>query len=188
MREMTHFAAEWLRNPARMGAVAPSSAGLARTITDGLSRDSGPVVELGPGTGVFTERMFALGVQGAQLAAVEANHALAALLAERYPGVTIRQGDAARVRSLVPFDPGTVQTVICGLPLLSMPFAHVFRILRNSFDLLTANGEFRLFTYGPTCPVPHGIQERLGLRSEMHDFVVRNLPPATVYSLRREGR
>lgn len=188
MKEMTHFAVEWLRNPGRVGALAPSSAGLARTITDGVSGNSGPVVELGPGTGVFTERLLALGVPCARLAAVEASHAFVSLLAERYPDLTICHGDAAQVGALVPFETGTVRTVICGLPLLSMPLPWVFRIMRNSFDLLREDGEFRLFTYGPRCPVPAGIKERLGLRSDRHDFVALNMPPATVYTLRRKGR
>ncbi|WP_422377996.1 class I SAM-dependent methyltransferase [Roseibium sp.] len=187
MTKATHFAAEWLRNPKRVGAIAPSGADLARAITNGLSHDSGPVVELGPGTGSFTDRILACGVPACRLAAVEAGAGFADLLAKRHPEIALAHGDAARVRTLVPFTSGSVETVICGLPLLSMPLAQVFRIMHGSFNLLGEGGEFRLFTYGPKCPLPFRIKQRLGLRSDRQSFVPLNMPPATVYTLRRKG-
>ena len=78
MTKATHFAAEWLRNPKRVGAIAPSGADLAKAITTGLNHDSGPIVELGPGTGSFTDRILARGVPACRLAAVEAGAVLPA--------------------------------------------------------------------------------------------------------------
>jgi phosphatidylethanolamine/phosphatidyl-N-methylethanolamine N-methyltransferase len=181
------FGREWLRAPFAVGAVAPSGRALARAITTGLSDDSGPVLELGPGTGVFTTALLARGIPASRIAAVEASGGFATALARRLPGVTVIAGDAARVRHLSPFAPGEVGTVICGLPLLSMPQAKVLRIVAGSFAALRPTGEFRLFTYGATCPVPGRILERLGLAARRSAIIPFNMPPASVYVLRRAG-
>ncbi|VWD62192.1 phospholipid methyltransferase [Burkholderia contaminans] len=48
------FLRTWLRNPRRVGALAPSSPALAALITADIPRDGAAVIELGAGTGVFT--------------------------------------------------------------------------------------------------------------------------------------
>lgn len=179
------FGREWLRAPLRVGAIAPSGAALARAITRGLVAERGPVVELGPGTGAFTRKLLERGFAPSGVTAIEASAAFAAALASRYPAMMVCHGDATRVRSLASCADGSVSTVICGLPLLSMPQRAVYRIMRGSFDLLRDDGEFRLFTYGPTCPVPARILTRLDLNAERMAYVPTNIPPATVYRIRR---
>ncbi|WP_216073477.1 hypothetical protein, partial [Acinetobacter baumannii] len=41
----------WIANPSRVAAVAPSGEALARLMTEEISAETGPVIELGPGTG-----------------------------------------------------------------------------------------------------------------------------------------
>ena len=50
--DSVHFFRTWLSDPLRVGAVAPSGEALAYEMTRELNE--GPVLELGPGTGVFT--------------------------------------------------------------------------------------------------------------------------------------
>lgn len=182
------FRREWLRAPLRVGAVAPSSAALARAITEGLSAEGGPILELGPGTGVFTAAILARGVPPQRLAVIEASEGFASGLASLYGEVTVIHGNAACVRHLSPFGPGAAGAVICGLPLLSMPPAQVLRILAGSFSAMRPGGAFRLFTYGPRCPVPNAILARLGLSARRTAFVALNMPPASVYVLERRER
>lgn len=182
------FGREWLRAPLLVGAVAPSSAALARAMTAGMSAADGPVIELGPGTGVFTSALLECGILPGQIAAFEASERFAAALALRHPEVTVIGADAARVRHLTPFGPAGAATVICGLPLLSMPPAKVLRILAGCFAALRPGGAFRLFTYGSRCPVSEAVRERLGLVARRTAFVALNIPPASVYSLEREVR
>ena len=181
------FAAEWLRNPRQVGAIAPSAPGLADAITDGFGPESGPVIELGPGTGIFTERMIDRGVPASNIAAVEAGHGFASDLAQRFPGLHIKQGDAARLQRLVPFDAGSVASIICGIPLLCLPIWQVYRIMRESFTVLGEGCEFRLFTYGLKCPVQRSVKERLALQSTRQQFVALNVPPATIYAVRKRS-
>lgn len=180
------FGWEWLKAPRQVGALAPSSSGLSQAITDGLTEEHGPILELGPGTGVFTGAILARGVPPQRVAAIEASEGFANALADRYPGVKVILGDAARVRQLTPFGPAAAGTVVCGLPLLSMPPDKIMRVLAGGFASLRPGGSFRLFTYGPYCPVPADIRARLGLHARRTAFVALNMPPASVYILERK--
>jgi phospholipid N-methyltransferase len=42
---------------------------------------------------------------------------------------------------------------------------------------------FYQFTYGPRCPVPRPILDRLGLKAVRIGGTVRNIPPASVYRI-----
>ncbi len=181
------FGREWLKYPFQIGAVAPSSPALARAITEGLSASHGPVIELGPGTGVFTAALLARGIPGKRIAAIEASSGFAATLAEHYPEVTVICADAARVRHLSPFGT-TAGVVVCGLPLLSISPGKVFRILAGSFAALRPGGSFRLFSYSPRCPVPGLVLDRLGLVARRIAFVPLNIPPASVFVLKKRVR
>ena len=180
------FGREWLRAPLRVGAVAPSSAGLAAAMTRALTNASGPVVELGPGTGVFTASLLLRGIPSAQITAIEAGEGFVVALQRRFPEVAVIHGDAVRVRHVVPCGPGGAGVVICGLPLLSMPPAKVLRIVAGCMTILRLDGELRLFTYGFRCPIPASILSRLGLVAQRKAFVPLNMPPASVYAIQRK--
>lgn len=181
-----NFGREWMKAPLKVGAIAPSGRGLARAITKGLSATDGPVIELGPGTGVFTSALLARGIPDNRIAAIEASSGFASALANQFPDVTVICADAARIRHLNPF--GTaVNVVVCGLPLVSMPPGKVLRILAGSFAILRPAGSFRLFTYSLRCPVPRVTLDHLGLVARRVTYVPLNIPPASVYDLRREN-
>lgn len=182
------FGREWLRGPLSVGAVAPSSARLGNAITQGLTATCGPVIELGPGTGVFTAALLRRGIPAAQVAAIEASESFAAALALRFPQVAVMHCDAARVRHVTPFGLGAADQVICGLPLLSMPPAKVLRIVAGCMRVLKPDGELRLFTYGHRCPIPPAMLTRLGLAAQRRTFVPLNIPPASVYAVFRRER
>lgn len=154
-------------------------------MTRGLTATCEPVVELGPGTGVFTAALLQRGIPPAQVAVIEASESFAADLARRFRQVVVTHGDAARVRHLSPIGPGSANLVICGLPLLSMPPTKVLRIVAGCMTILKPKGELRLFTYGPRCPVPPAILVRLGLVTQRRAVVPLNIPPASVYAVFR---
>ncbi len=182
------FGREWLRSPLRVGAISPSSAALAQAITTGLTDTNGPVIELGPGTGVFTDAILGRGLPPGEVAVIEASSGFAAALAIRHPYVNIIVGDAARIRHLTPFGPAGAEAIVCGLPLLSMPPAKVLRILSGGLAALRSGGTFRLFTYGLRCPVSETMRVRLGNVARRTAFVAANMPPASVFTLERRER
>src|SRR5271165_3652579 len=79
------FYAAWMRDPLRTGAIAPSSRWLARLMTRSITPASAPILELGPGTGVFTRRVLTRGVAENQLTLVEYDRQFARVLERRFP-------------------------------------------------------------------------------------------------------
>ena len=96
------FIRSWIEKPLSTGAVMPSSKALARTMARYVDpASSGPVIELGPGTGPVTEALVAQGIDPARLVLVEFNPDFCRLLRTRYPAATVVQGDAYRLRRLL---------------------------------------------------------------------------------------
>ncbi len=71
--DFTVFLGEMMRRPNEVRAIAPSSAAVARKMTEGVERTTGPVVEIGPGTGSFTRAILDRGVAPERLTLVELN-------------------------------------------------------------------------------------------------------------------
>lgn len=183
--EMFGFFRAWLKNPLRVAAVAPSGRALASLITSEITRYTGPVIELGPGTGVFTRTLIARGVKQEDLALIEFGSDFAAALHFHYPRARTLQMDAARLRAVELFEGRPAGAVVSGLPLLSMSPRKVIAILTGAFNKLKPDGAFYQFTYGPLCPVPPSLLSRLGLEAEWIGGTLANLPPAAVYRIRR---
>jgi len=174
-----------IADPRRVAAIAPSSPALANAITAEITAISAPVIELGPGTGVFTRALLARGVPEDKLALVEYGRDFARMLRSRYPRAHVLRMDAARLRSVELFGGEGVGAVVSGLPLLSMPANEVIAILDGAFAHLRPDAAFYQFTYGPRCPVRRSILERLGLTAARIGGALANMPPASVYRILR---
>ncbi|MGF7149012.1 phospholipid N-methyltransferase [Sphingomonas zeicaulis] len=179
------FFRAWLRNPLGVAAIAPSGNVLAELITSRISPETGPVIELGPGTGVFTRALVARGVRQEDLALIEFEAHFAAALNLRYPHASTLRMDAARLHMVELFGGRQAGAVVSGLPLLSMPVRKVAAILAATFRKLTPEGAVYQFTYGPRCPVPPLVLDRLDLRAQRIGGTLANLPPASVYRIDR---
>ncbi|TNM59897.1 class I SAM-dependent methyltransferase [Aliirhizobium smilacinae] len=178
------FLRAWISAPLRVGAIVPSGSALARLITSGVPGCSGRVLELGPGTGVFTRALIDRGVLEENLALVEFDPDFARSLALRFPLAQVINSDAAALYRRHP-DLAIVQTVISGLPLLSFSQSKVVKILVGTFAHLEPGGAFYQFTYGRSCPVSRRILDRLHLKASLVGKTYSNLPPATVYKITR---
>ena len=172
----------------RVGAIAPSGPTLTRLMTRDIGRHSGLVVELGPGTGVFTRALLKQGVRENDLTLVECCQEFAVLLREKFPKARVLQMDAGRLHQHEPFLGGAVGAIVSGLPLLNMSPPSVLRILRGSFRWMRPSGAFYQFTYGPRCPVSKRYLERLGLSASCTGRALVNLPPASVYRIQKIAR
>ena len=179
------FFLSWLRDPMRVAAVAPSNESLARIMTSEIKADGSPVLELGPGTGVFTRALLARGVDEASLTLIEFGEEFIDALQSRFPRARVLQLDAAKLSRSGIFEGEPLGAVVSGLPLLSMSPRKIAAILAGSFGYLRSGGSFYQFTYGPRCPVPRQILDRLGLKATRVGGTLRNIPPASVYRIRR---
>lgn len=185
MRHVATFTREWVRAPLRTASVVPSSASLARAMVEGLDLHDTAVLELGPGTGAFTDHLVTMPAGPSRIYTIESNPAFADLMRTRFATVETFTVDACRMRSLLPCSPRSVKAVLCGLPLLPMSLSSVHRIMKSAFELIQDDGEFRCFTYGPRCPIPFAVHERLLIESARVRFCPANFPPASVYRVFR---
>lgn len=185
--DLQFFLRNWVADPLRVAAVAPSGAALARLITGEIDTRSAPLLELGPGTGVFTRAIIECGLDPAHLTLIELGAEFSALLRQRFPEVRVVHADASRIMPRTLFPNADAGAVISGLGLLSMPPRTVFAILGKAFECLRPGASFYQFTYGPRCPVPRPILDRLGLKASWIGGTLRNLPPASVYRISRRA-
>ncbi|MGY5790252.1 class I SAM-dependent methyltransferase len=156
-------------------------------ITREITPQTGHVIELGPGTGVFTTKMIERGVRPQHLTLVEYSQEFVERLKGRFPGARVLSMDAARLQDLK-FPPETsVGAVVSGLPLLTMPVGKVMEILEGPFRHLRPGGAFYQFTYMSKCPVPQSVLDHLDLNATQVDRTFRNLPPAAVAVCAQSG-
>ena len=146
---------------------------------------SGPVVELGGGTGVVTAALLAAGVDAPSLVVVERDPALHRLIARRFPSVRVLCGDATDlVELLAPLGLGPACAVVSSLPLLAMSRETQRRIIEAALAVMAPDAPIIQFTYGLFSPIDRGA---LGLDGEVADRVLINLPPARVWRYYRSG-
>ncbi|HWZ37493.1 MAG TPA: SAM-dependent methyltransferase [Bradyrhizobium sp.] len=179
------FLQAWMSAPQRVGAIAPSGSALAELITSEITAATGPILELGPGTGVFTYQLLKRGLRQQDLTLVEYGSDFMRLLQIRFPGARVLWMDASRLAAEHIFDGAPVGAIISGLPLLNMSTRKVISILGGAFSYVRPGGAFYQFTYGMRCPVPRPVLDRLGLKATLIDRTLRNMPPAAVYRLTR---
>ncbi len=181
------FLQAWLSNPVGTGSIAPSGNALADLITSEISPETGPVIELGPGTGVFTHAMIARGIREKDLTLVECGPDFAQLLDRRFPQARIIRTDADSLGEADLFQGAPVGAVVSGLPLLSMSLTKKVAILSGAFRYLRPGGALYQFTYGPFCPISAEILAWLGLQTVCIGRTIANLPPASAYRITRQA-
>jgi phosphatidylethanolamine/phosphatidyl-N-methylethanolamine N-methyltransferase len=188
MRETMLFLGQSFRRWRVTGAIAPSGRALARTMVDtvGEVADGRVVLELGPGTGVFTRELVRR-FPRARVVAVEVNDVFASRLAAAVPGVTVVTGCASRLDAhLASLDlgPADVAAVVSGLPLLSFPGDLPQRVLASIAGVLRPGSRYVQFTYSERAWRRF---DAAGFRRDPHRRVWRNLPPAVVLPFTRDA-
>jgi len=178
------FLRSWIEKPLHMGAVMPSGRVLARTMAQYVDiKSSGPVVELGPGTGAITNALIEHGVDQKRLVLVEYNPGFCALLRDRYPHAKVVQGDAYKLRdSLWDVLNVPASAVVSGLPLVTKPMLTRLKLIRDAFLALAPGAPFVQFTYSVAPPIPKSLP---GVSTEASERIWMNLPPARVWVYRR---
>lgn len=185
--DYARFLHAWLRKPRQNGSIVPSSPWLGRLMASQIDPMGGRVMEFGGGTGALTREIIASGLPLDQLEIVEIDATLARGLRRALPGATILETPAQSVSAVAAGGIGGYQCIISGLPLLAFSKTLQQEILSEAFLLLRPGGAFVQFTYSPRPPLARSIASALGLEVAKVGTVVRNVPPATVFSYRRAG-
>jgi phosphatidylethanolamine/phosphatidyl-N-methylethanolamine N-methyltransferase len=187
-----HFFAAFLANPHGIGAVAPSSQALCQRMLEWIAWDQvRVVVEYGPGTGVFTERIVSMAQPGTVIIAIELNPDFAMELKRRYPGVRVYQDSVIKVSDVCDREGiAEVDAVVSGLPWALCSQADQQRYLEAMLTVLRPSGQFVTFAYLQGLLLQAGRRFQHTLRQTFADVtssrtVWLNMPPAFVYRCRR---
>ena len=178
------FLRSWIEKPLHMGAVMPSGRLLARTMAQYVDpHGTGPVIELGPGTGAITNALVQHGIDQKRLVLVEYNPGFCALLRDRYPQAKVVQGDAYRLRDTLWNVLGMpASAVVSGLPLVTKPMLTRMKLVSDAFAAMAPNAPFVQFTYSVVPPIPKSLP---GVTTEASERIWMNLPPARVWVYRK---
>jgi phospholipid N-methyltransferase len=186
------FFREAIFAPHTTGAIAPSSKYLARVIVDKAGVDGASrILELGPGTGVFTERILAAKKDDAHFVALERNPNFATDLRAKFPETRIVEGCATELLShAAEHEFHEADSIVSGLPWTIFDSKLQRTILGGIRDVLGKGGTFATFAYFGPHWLPGGQNFRSLLRgvfpeTRMSPVVIRNFPPAFVYYCRK---
>jgi phosphatidylethanolamine/phosphatidyl-N-methylethanolamine N-methyltransferase len=185
LNDEVRFIRSWIEKPLSIGAVTPSGRVLARAMAAYVDPNaSGPVIELGPGTGPVTEALVAQGIAPSRLVLVEFNPNFCRLLHKRYPDANVVQGDAYSLKRLLTgklAEPAAA--VVSGLPLITKPLRTRLRLLYEAFGLMLPGAPFVQFTYATMPPIPKALDR---VRAEASERIWMNIPPARIWVYRKD--
>jgi phosphatidylethanolamine/phosphatidyl-N-methylethanolamine N-methyltransferase len=182
--EDIRFFKGWIDKPKSVGTPFATSPYTGRAMASVIDTASGlPVLEIGPGTGTITRAILGRGVAPEQLYSVEySEHFLPALMAE-FPSVNILHGDALSLDAVLGEKRDTMfDSVISAIPLLNLPMAQRVSYLEDMLTRIPLGRPVIQVTYGPLSPVPAG---RGNFSVARADFILRNVPPAHLWTYRR---
>ena len=168
------FFSEIARAPLQMGTVWPSSPALAEAMARWLPASEHCMLELGPGTGNVTEKLFAAGLAEERLIAVEKSERLAVFLKQRFPRSDILSGDALELDGLL--SGRKVEAVFSSLPLKMFTPQQVQRLSQQINSALLPGGHWIQYSY----QLVNGHAPDAAFHSVDSEIIWQNLPPAKV--------
>ena len=188
------FLSAFLREPLTVGAFWPSSRALADLVVDGCDlRHRQTIVELGPGTGAFTELLLDRISSRSRFLAIELNEPNARELKRRFPQLEVHHESAARLRTCLSSSHNArADCIVSGLAWGNMLPATQDPIMDAILTSLEPGGLFTTFAYVHATWFPTSLRFRRWLfrnfqRIETTPIVWGNLPPAFVYRCWRDG-
>ncbi|MDP4143615.1 MAG: rRNA adenine N-6-methyltransferase family protein [Bacillota bacterium] len=175
------FLTEYVKSPRTVGALAPSSPSLAEKMVNDIDfRRAKCIVEYGPGTGVFTEKLISNKRSDTLLILFEYNERFYKQLSEKYNDVdnlTIINDSAEYIEKyLKQYNIEKVDYIVSGLPFASLPKSVSNKILESTQNVLRKGGLFITFQY--TLLKKDYIENYFSDISYNRVFI--NLPPAYV--------
>ena len=183
--EVTFFKG-WMDGPKNVGTPFPTSAHTGRSMASHIDLASKlPVLEIGAGTGVITRAILKHGTPANRLYAVEYSAIFSTCLRHNFPEVNVIEGDAFDLDQTLGENSGTVfDCVISAIPLLNFKPNERTAYIENLLDRIPTGRPVVQVTYGPLSPVPKGTGSFTAARA---DFVFRNVPPAHIWTYKRQA-
>ncbi|GIN57336.1 SAM-dependent methyltransferase [Lederbergia ruris] len=177
------FLFQYIVNPKSVGAILPSSRFLGDKMIEGIDfKKAKYIVEYGPGTGVFTEKLLKKRDPKTIVLLVENNKEFYSLLKGKFKeeeNLFIVYGSAENIEQyLREYGMTYADYVISGLPFASLPKQVSTKILLNTTKILNKDGQFITFQYTKfkKAFIQHFFT-KIDIKRE-----IRNVPPAYVFN------
>ncbi len=175
------FFLEYLKHPAKIGAIAPSGKWLAKKMVESIPFDAcNCIVEYGPGTGAFTEEIIKGKKRETTFLVIEQNESFYNMLKSKYanvPNLILIHGDAGDVEKyLTDYHVESVDYIVSGLPFTSLPKSVSEHILNATNRIIGERGRFITFQY--TLLKRSFFEQYFKIRNITYEF--KNMPPAHV--------
>ncbi len=176
------FLKEFIKEKRVVGAVSPSTKYLGYKMLENIDFSKAKIiVELGPGTGVFTDLILEKMGSNSKLLVFELNDNFYEALNTRMsdPRVQIIHDSAEKIKNYLGEDEKKqVDVVISSLPLTVFPEKLRHAVVDEAYDCLKETGVYKQFQYS--------LQAKKLLESRYKDvsikFTMKNFPPAFVYT------
>jgi phospholipid N-methyltransferase len=185
MNENLKFLQAFLKNPLKVGAVAPSSPELAAEMLQGIQPDDNNIVlELGVGTGAITKYLQNIIPSKSSYLGIELDGELVRSINSRFSDMNIVVGSAADAYSIHKESGlGKVSYLVCCLPFVSLPKEVSDSVLSEIVRFMDEGCTLRIFQYAHGYYLPPAIKLREFMRnrygrSTRSPLVLKNLPPA----------
>jgi phospholipid N-methyltransferase len=151
MKEIS-FILQYIKKPRTIGAILPSSKYLANKMIEGVDFEQAEcIVEYGPGTGVFTEKLLQNRNENTIIMLLEYDYEFYSLLKDRFryeENLIIIHDSSENVdKYLAKHNINCVDYVISGLPFASLPQQISEDILKKTQSILKKDGKFITFQY-----------------------------------------
>lgn len=185
MNENLQFLQAFLKNPLKVGAIAPSSSDLAAEMLEGIMPDADNIVlELGVGTGAITKYLADVIPDPDSYLGVELDDDLVRTLNRKFPELNIVCGNASDAYSIHKGSGlGKVRYVVCCLPFVSLPKEVSESVLVEIEKFMDEGCVFRIIqnAHGYYLPQARKLRDYLKTRygrSQRSPLVMNNLPPS----------
>lgn len=177
-----YFIRSFLTHPIQTGSLLPSSTYLTQLMMQDLPWEKlSVIVELGAGTGAFTEYIARHKKESAIVLVIEKDRSLLAKLIRRYGHDShfIFGEDANLLTNyLNQAHLHGANCIICGLPFANFDDSQCYQLGAEIKNALTDKGILRAFQY--TLHMKHIFDQYLIKKDIQHTY--KNLPPAFVYN------
>ncbi len=187
--EKLSFFKKFLVNPSGIGAIAPSSAQLTQSLLNQTDmKKHNVIVELGPGTGVFTKAILEHAKPDVKLICIERDAVFAQQIMDAYPKVDVYTDSAENLGScLASSGISKVCLIISGIPFAALDDSLQIRLLKEIYDNLAGGCVFQTFSYLHSPYTAKGRRFQRHLTEvfggfERSEIVWRNMPPAFWYT------
>jgi phospholipid N-methyltransferase len=175
------FLLQYIIKPNIVGAIMPSSKHLAEKMIDTIEFNNAKyIVEYGPGTGVFTDKLINRKNSDTVILLIEYNDEFFMSLVEKYRNennLYIIHGSAENVdKYLEDYNIPYVDYVVSGLPFASLPKNMSSTILKKTKMVIKKDGKFITFQY--TLFMKQYINKYFDVINVNKEY--RNIPPAYI--------